>query len=688
MGKDEKHRSSKDSHSKHKKHKKSHKKSHKKEKDRTKRRDYSSDSDTSSTSTRGDAPPCVNVNTQLAMGRAAARALREILAYNYVLRTEIRQLSRHLDAGNALDISDLADIFLRDRLCILFDNLLQLKKTSAGHYLRISNASTVTSFVAPILEESAASLAPYKIQVATATDGKATKEVGTTQASRHEEVEKIGPIAGHIEASDQVRIEPQLPPSDAPSLAAAAAAAEAGPSEKNKEEENTTITTKALPIEPATVVGPRRVLGPAVPPPELLQAAAATAAAIPIAATLPDHSSGGGVFITEEDDFVVGPPPPEYLIETDAASMNDRSTEVVRVMEVLRQHELDGNNAKLSVPSSGGAAPAPLPADAYLVLGVDPAAPVGEVKKRYWRLSLLIHPDKCNHPQAAVAFQAVATAAHTLQDAAGRAGVDKRREEEELRRFTEEYAAQEARERQWRIARGQATAEDLAKADDKIITARNNMNPVGRDSWMTDLPPEKAATASVLPPQGHQTAFSARGPQVRGDTSGWTMTPQQRAAAAEAEAGGGFGGNGFLSGPATGPALLMAGGSADDGGSDQRASAAIAAYNSVARGKSLLEQHLEKQQNRKKKKKTSNKESTKDISAAGKKRKKLSSSAGSGKGECEEEEEDWDREAHPWRPFDREKDLEIKPSGSRDPKELLKNMKGLSSRFGGSGGGK
>ncbi len=37
------------------------------------------------------------------------------------------------------------------------------------------------------------------------------------------------------------------------------------------------------------------------------------------------------------------------------------------------------------------------------------------VKKTYWRLSLLIHPDKCGHPCANDAFQAVTKAAEALQ---------------------------------------------------------------------------------------------------------------------------------------------------------------------------------------------------------------------------------------------------------------------------------
>lgn len=53
--------------------------------------------------------------------------------------------------------------------------------------------------------------------------------------------------------------------------------------------------------------------------------------------------------------------------------------------------------------------------DAYAIMGVKPDAKASEVKKRYWRLSLLIHPDKCDHPRANDAFNAVNKAAKDLQ---------------------------------------------------------------------------------------------------------------------------------------------------------------------------------------------------------------------------------------------------------------------------------
>lgn len=67
--------------------------------------------------------------------------------------------------------------------------------------------------------------------------------------------------------------------------------------------------------------------------------------------------------------------------------------------QVLREHA-----ASVKAPPGGSsllaAAADPTHIDAYAVLGVAATAAPGEVKKRYMRLSLLIHPDKCGHAMA------------------------------------------------------------------------------------------------------------------------------------------------------------------------------------------------------------------------------------------------------------------------------------------------
>jgi hypothetical protein len=89
MGKDSKPK--KEKHSKHKK-KGSKEKKAKKEKHSKQRRCPSSSP--SSDSSSGSDGERLGVNKQLAMGRAAARATREILAYNQDLRKELREVRR------------------------------------------------------------------------------------------------------------------------------------------------------------------------------------------------------------------------------------------------------------------------------------------------------------------------------------------------------------------------------------------------------------------------------------------------------------------------------------------------------------------------------------------------------------------------------------------------------------------
>ena len=549
------------------------------------------------------------------MGRAAARAIREILAYNDELRSEIRQLARHLDSGNALDISGLEDKFLLGRLAIVFDNLTQLKRKSKGMYIKLPNSTSITSFVAPLVEESTESLAAFKVKPAAEEED--NKAVDTAAADK--EHDGVSSPMGTTNDSNHDDVQEMLPPQPQPQ-----------PQPKQ-----------------------RRVLGPAMPPPEVLQAAATTQ----------EQNSGEAPQVDEQKDndnnndggdgndfFVVGPPPPELEADINTSTMDDRTAEVYRVMQVLKEHESNAASLQLQpISATATTAPEPVPPDAYAVLGVDPTTPVSDIKKRYWRLSLLIHPDKCPHPDANTAFKAVSIAAQTLQDSLKRAEVDKRRENEEMHRFTREFAAQQQRERQWRIARNQATKEDL-----EAMTAQNTNNAGargGREAWMTELPAMKPTTVAVIP-TGHQTAFSTKGVGTTvQDVSGWTRNPMDaegnnaQLLTMRGEDGGRGGRGGGRA--ATAPPHDLA-------PSSQKAAQAVDAYNASARGKSLLEKHQEKQK--------------KD-----KKRKKIG------------EEDDGAGGSHPWRPFDRERDLEVKPKAV-DAKAIVHSMKGLSSKFQGSSG--
>lgn len=95
------------------------------------------------------------------------------------------------------------------------------------------------------------------------------------------------------------------------------------------------------------------------------------------------------------------------------------------------------------------------------MLGSTPEASAAEVRKRFWRVSLLIHPDKCAHAQAAAAFDAVKKAAQALQDSGARAELDARRHAAADAEMDRTVMAELERERQWRVLQGKGTAEDL-----------------------------------------------------------------------------------------------------------------------------------------------------------------------------------------------------------------------------------
>lgn len=96
------------------------------------------------------------------------------------------------------------------------------------------------------------------------------------------------------------------------------------------------------------------------------------------------------------------------------------------------------------------------------------------------------------HPNVAGIY-ALSRAEFSLhaQDPEKRRALDGAREEASLREMAQQAAAQEERERQWRVARGTATEEDLK--------GPIQVGPAQRDTWMTELP--EARRASAVPTQ-------------------------------------------------------------------------------------------------------------------------------------------------------------------------------------------
>ncbi|GMH43115.1 hypothetical protein BSKO_11037 [Bryopsis sp. KO-2023] len=351
---------------------------------------------------------------------------------------------------------------------------------------------------------------------------------------------------------------------------------------------------------------PAAEIGPQFPPPEDSNGVAAMPNSPPRVARGPQRPPQSILDAAQvlQEEPMVGPLPPDIQEEAEYFSDDVRSKEVDRVMGVA------GNSEGEFV-------------DAFKVLGVEEGAGDSEVKKKYWRLSLMVHPDKCPHPKAQQAFQAVNAAFKKLGSAAGRASVRSEKEDAQLRQQAQEEAEQMLRQQQWDVVRSGGALADMKKA-----------GPPTRETWMTELPPERQKPK--IASQVSVTSFSQRGIQSRGDTSAWTSTPTQsqkptiayKTSAKSIESGGGQNAPGSGGGVAGGGGIVR---------------------------KSLVEMHLEKLKKEKKLKKKQRKEEEKKGGVGGFKG---------------------------WRPFDREKDLQIPRDNAKSLDQVMKDAQSLSRRFG------
>ncbi|CAA6661270.1 unnamed protein product [Spirodela intermedia] len=247
--------------------------------------------------------------------------------------------------------------------------------------------------------------------------------------------------------------------------------------------------------------------------------------------------------------------------------------------------------------------------DGELLIGPPPPAVVSEVEsaneaERFEELSLMVHPDKCSHPQAHQAFVILNKCFKLLQDTEKRKELDEKiKLKEEQEQFKVELRSlREAA--QWRKLQGRGRA---AKK---------------RDEWMTTLPPERKPGITT-----QSTTFSRTNKEGRGDTSVWTDNPLDKAHKAKQSYLEAY--NKVTATSAADSERMRSTADAD----------LVDKYNQAKRAKSLVQKHREE--------------------------------SGRSKGRVAGQ--------HPWKPWDREKDL----SAGRQKVNLdSKNMsEGLSSRF-------
>ncbi|OMO92742.1 hypothetical protein CCACVL1_06765 [Corchorus capsularis] len=342
----------------------------------------------------------------------------------------------------------------------------------------------------------------------------------------------------------------------------------------------------------------RRMIGPAMPSAELLAAAAKLTEA---QAELREAE------LEEDDELFIGPPPPALVAEAESANEAERFEEVTRIMGV-----------ETDCP--------------YDVIGANRNMSADNIKKKYWKLSLWVHPDKCSHPQAHQAFIILNKAFKELQDPdkVKRKALD---EKIKLKDEQEEFKAELRAMReaaQWRRLQGISM-----EGDDELLADVEVKVPPTRDEWMTTLPPERKPGVTMQ----STTRFSKSAKEGRGDTSVWTDTPSDRAQKAKMH---------FLE--AYNEAAALASNEEEKKRTNSDA-ALVDKYNKEKRSKSLVQKHQEETAKRSKKK---------------------------SKQQAEKEKVEWEGK-HPWKPWDREKDL---VAGRQSVKLDAENMsQGLTSRF-------
>ncbi|CAL9010409.1 unnamed protein product [Prunus brigantina] len=197
----------------------------------------------------------------------------------------------------------------------------------------------------------------------------------------------------------------------------------------------------------------RRIIGHSLPSAELLAAAAKLTEA---------QAELREAVLEEDSELFIGPAPPAVVAETESANEAERFEEVTRI--------LDSADDSL-----------------YDILGANQNMSAENIKKRYWKMSLLVHPDKCSHPRAQQAFVKLNKAFKELQDPDKRKVLDDKIQlKEEREKFRVELKAMREAA-QWRKLQG-----ICMEGDDELLADMMDVKVAPkRDEWMTTLPPER-----------------------------------------------------------------------------------------------------------------------------------------------------------------------------------------------------
>ena len=144
------------------------------------------------------------------------------------------------------------------------------------------------------------------------------------------------------------------------------------------------------------------------------------------------------------------------------------------------------------------------------MLGAAPGDAPAAIKRAFWKLSLMVHPDKCDHPEAARAFDLAKRAHATLADAAKRAAIDDAREARDAREGFDEWLAEERKKAEWRALQGTP-----AEGDEAILRGGNGGDggdgasaAESREEWMTRLPEQRKPTPGGAPSRGNARSFA------------------------------------------------------------------------------------------------------------------------------------------------------------------------------------